>query len=484
VTLDFGNLQRSIREHPLLLELVRANLPRGFVVGGFIRDGLLGLPARDVDIVFERDFTDAVAQVAQLAAASPFTLGDRFQTHRIVLGENTVDLSPLLGEDRRTDLLRRDFTINALALPLGSVAGEVKPEDLLDEAGGLDDLASRRITAISEHNLRDDPLRILRAFRLAVQLDFSIEATTLKLLELHAHELPRAAPERIREEIMLMLNCSQSHASLAQMDRLRVLSSLFPEIELMRDVEQNEFHHLPVLAHSLLCIGEFERILTRWEGIREELREPVAAHFAEVISPPANRAALTKLALLFHDLGKPGAREVQPDGKVTFYGHQGLGARLVEPILERLRMSHREQELIRLLIEEHLRVGFYCNESELTPRLIYRFERKLDDAVVMSAIHALADARATRGPAAGGDFLKRHEQVVNEILWYHYFAEETVRPVALLDGHEIMRLTGLPEGPLIGELKEKLLEAQVEGIVRTREEAERFIGEHPLPDVH
>jgi len=483
VALDFASLRRQVREHPLLTDLARAELPAGYVVGGFIRDALLGLPARDADIVFEGDFEAALAKVAELADARPFTLGDRYQTHRIILGENTLDISPLVYGDRRVDLFRRDFTVNALALPIAKLTEERLAEHLLDESGGLADLESRRIVAICEQNLRDDPVRILRAFRFSVQLGFSIEDTTLRLLEIHGYELPLAAPERIREELMLMLNCPRAYEGISEMEKTRVLSALFPSIELMRDVEQNEYHHLPLLEHTLECVREFEYLLTSWEGIRAELRQLLAEHFAEVVSPPGSRAALTKLALLFHDLGKPATRETQRDGKVTFYGHQELSARMAAPILERLRLSHREQELMRLLIEEHLRIGFYCNESELTPRLIYRFERKLGDAVVMSAMHALADARATRGPAAGGDFLKRHEDVVNEILWHHYFAEETVRPVALLDGDEIMRLTGLAEGPLIGELKEKLLEAQVEGIVRTREEAERFISEHPLPDV-
>jgi poly(A) polymerase len=131
--------------------------------------------------------------------------------------------------------------------------------------------------------------------------------------------------------------------------------------------------------------------------------------------------------------------------------------------------------LLLLLIEEHLRVGFYCNEPQLPPKLIYRYHRKLGDVTVMSCLHALADARATRGPDAGGEFLEKHEEVVNAILWHHYFGKELVEPIPLLNGDDIMAATGLPEGPKIGLIKEALLEAQVEGTVKTADQAKDFV---------
>jgi len=351
----------------------------------------------------------------------------------------------------------------------------VTRDDVVDCFGGIDDLVSREITAISEKGLREDPLRMLRAFRFALELSFTIEPVTLKIIELRGNEIAGVAGERIREELLKILNHRACFPVLQEMEKVGLISSLFPEVDVMRDVTQNEYHHLPVFEHSLECVKEFESLSEKWDGLRQELHSPVSEHLSEVVTPPGTRSALLKLALLFHDIGKPATREVQADGKVTFYGHQKVGRDIAEPILDRLRMSAREKYLVLLLIEEHLRVGFYCNESPITPKLIYRFERRLGDAAVMSAVHALADARATRGPAANELFQRTHLEVVNEILWHHFFGKEITEPIPLLTGDDIMRVTGIPESPRIGELKEALLEAQVEGKVKTRKDAELFV---------
>jgi len=230
-----------------------------------------------------------------------------------------------------------------------------------------------------------------------------------------------------------------------------------------------------VLAHSLEAIKEFEEILAGGKGLADEVRENALREMHELVSPPATKAALTKLALLLHDLGKPRTATVQDDGRMTFYGHQSVSRELAEPVLQRLRLSRREQELVGLLIEEHLRVGFYCNQPPVSQKLIFRFHRKLGEATTMSCLHALADAYANGRLAAGPEFWQVHEEVVNAILWHRYFARETIAPQPLLTGEEILAATGLSPGPLIGELKEALLEAQVDGLVQTADEARELM---------
>jgi poly(A) polymerase len=461
---DYANLRRCLKRCPLASRLPALGL-QGYLVGGFIRDALLGLQPHEVDIVLN--------VLSQAFHEEPFALGGRFRTHRMALPEGMLDISPVMGKKRADDLLRRDFTINALALDFAHFAAPDK--NLLDPAGGIEDLRRKHITVICENNLIDDPLRILRAFRLLVQLGFTLEKTTSRLIELHAHKLPQSAPERIREELMLMLNRPDSHRGLLVMDALGVLGALFPEVEAMRNAEQNSFHHLPVLAHSLEAVREMEYVLATGEGLEEQVHAALITEMEEVVSPPATKAALTKMSLLFHDLGKPETAAVQENGKRTFYGHQTVGAAKAAPAFARLRLSNRENEMLLLLIEEHLRVGFYCNQAPASNKLIYRFGRKLGDATAMSCLHALADARATRGPDVTPAFVKVHEDVANQILHQRYFAHELAEPEPLLTGDEIMRVAGLPAGPRIGELKEMLLEAQVEGSVGTREEAEKFV---------
>ncbi len=471
---DFANLTRCARYHPALSQLPDTGLS-GYLVGGFIRDALLGRDLGDVDLVLEGDYEAGLAALAKALGREPFRLGDRFRADRFALPYGMVDVAPLQGKNREEDLLRRDFTINAIAVGLGDLGGELSQETLIDPAQGLEDLAAGRLVAISEKNLLDDPLRILRAFRFMVQLGFSIEEATGSLLSVHAGKLTQAAPERIREELMLMLRCDGAAGGLNAMDAAGVLTALFPEIEQMRGFSQNEYHHLPVLEHSLECVRELEHILLSGEGLADDVRHHVLNEMREVVSPPATRAALTKLALLFHDIGKPQTAQQQEDGKLTFYGHQGVGRSIASAAFQRIRLSNQERDLLELLIEEHLRIGFYCNDLPVSNKLIYRYCRKLGEATAMSCLHALADARATRGEAVSGQFVAEHEEVANAILWHLYVGKDISEPTSLLTGEEIMELTGLPEGPRIGELKEALLEAQVEGLVRTREDAERFI---------
>lgn len=474
MTLNFGGLSRELSANEALTKLARAITNEAYLVGGFIRDILLGRSSRDIDILVVSDLEGVVRSAEQVLSAVSFSLGERFSTKRIVVGDLTVDFSPLYGTSLINDLLRRDFTINSIALPL-SIDVPVSVESLIDPSGGLRDLEEGVICVNSENSLIEDPVRILRAFRFSAELSFTIEDVTKTLIEHHASRLNECAGERIREELARMLNVQNSFGTIQLMEKLGVLCTLFPEMAELRNVTQNGYHHLPVFEHSLECVKEFEVLLSSWEEIKTELHQHLKEHFSEVISPPATRSALTKLALLFHDLGKPRTRAVQPDGKVTFHGHQAVSRQMAEPILDRLRMSGHEKELIMLMIEEHLRVGFYCNEAPISPKLIYRYARKLGDATVMSAIHALADARATRGPEAGESFQRTHVEVVNEILWHHFFGKEVTEPRSLLDGNQIIQITGIKEGPEIGEIKEALLEAQVGQEVRTREEAEEFV---------
>lgn len=479
--LDFSNLTRCVRFHPALSQLPESGL-NGYLVGGFIRDALLGRNLGDVDLVLEGDYEAGLAALAETLGRESFRLGDRFRTDRFALPFGTVDAAPMQGGSREADLLRRDFTINAVALDLDCVGAELADTDLMDPARGLEDLAAKRIVAISEHNLLDDPLRIIRAFRFMVQLGFRIEETTHRLVEIHAEKLTLAAPERIREELMLMLRCEGAAKGLKAMDAAGVLSALFPEIEQMRGFAQNEYHHLPVLEHSLESVRELEHILATGEGLADDIRERVMNEMRDIVSPPATRSALLKLALLFHDIGKPQTAQKQEDGKLTFYGHQSAGREIASRAFGRLRLSNLERELLETLIEEHLRIGFYCNDLPVSNKLIYRYCRKLGDATAMSCLHALADARATRGEAVTEQFVAEHEEVANAILWHLYVGKDVAEPTALLTGAQIMEITGLPEGPRIGELKEALLEAQVEGLVRTRVDAERFVVEQVRPD--
>lgn len=475
------------RLEPLLTTLARAADDAGldaYVVGGALRDVLLGREVRDLDIAIGADTLGWASRIAAELAGHYVLLDEQHAIARIVLDNGpvrTIDVARLHGS-LRADLRRRDFTIDAMAARVGG-------HEVIDVCGGLRDLEARRIRMNAPRVFDDDPLRLLRAARVASELGFTVEAATALAVRERSSGVSVAAAERRRDEIARILALDSTYSALLLLDDLRLLETLLPELTHGRGVVQPREHAYDVFEHGLRTVEALDLMLSRerpatarawmWDELwsafgwrARELRE----YFAEELSGVRTRAALLKLAGLLHDTGKPETRAPDDSGRVRFFGHAELGADISDGVLRRYRFSSREVRFVTALVAEHLRPVQLAAVGEVpTRRALFRFFRDLVEAAPSALFLSLADAAAARGPALTSAGWTAHVRYMNSMLVRSIEEDAIVHPPRLVDGHDIMSALGLPEGPIIGKLLAALEDAQGAGEVMDRAGALAFL---------
>lgn len=466
-----------------LLERTQAFFQRrgivAYIVGGLLRDQALGraLECRNVDLAVSKNAL-LVSQDLAADLKGAFVLLDKTTgTARVVVADEQqhweLDISDFRGPTLEEDLRRRDFTINAMAISLADWLRS--PDDssaIIDPLGGAIAVKAGKITACYPQTFLEDPLRILRAFRFAAQLEFALDSALPALMREAAPELLAVSGERLRDELLLILETDRAHPALNALDEVGALGVILPEVALGRDVDQGPFHHLDVMKHELETAAQADRFLKDFAEFIEPLRKPLADYCRECLVERRSRKALIKLAGLLHDIGKPARRSIEADGEIWFYGHEQTGAEMVIGITERLRLSNRESEMVRLLVLHHLRPGFLSREPQLTNRAVFRFFRDLKDHGPACLLLWWSDRMATRGPKSHLDQVNAHRGFVEEMLQAYFFkAEQVVKPPQLIDGYQLMEAFHLTPSPLIGELLEAIMEAQAEGRVSSKEQA-------------
>jgi poly(A) polymerase len=406
------------------------------------------------------------------------------------------DFSPFTG-DIESDLARRDFTINAMALELSqfvtassvtyksprksasSLTEKRLPLKLIDPFSGKDDLRDKIVRGVSEQIFETDAARLLRAVRLAAELDFTIEPNTESLILRYAQTVTEVPGERVREELIRLLVLPRATYYLRYLDTLGLLPALIPELADSKGVEQPTVHFWDVFEHSLQTIAAIE-FLTResdWEYGNDDMLSTapwsgvIDRHLSQEVSSGSDHKVLLKLAGLFHDIAKPRTKSIDDTGRARFLGHTKQGAAMTANILERLRFSNREIRLVESLVYHHLRPVQMANEGLPTQRAIYRYFRDTGGVGVDILFLALADYLASRGPLASMEEWKKHCELINYILAEHDEQQVKILPVKLIDGHDIMNTFGLAPGPLVGKLLSTVNEAHASGELSTREEA-------------
>jgi tRNA nucleotidyltransferase/poly(A) polymerase len=469
-----------------------------WLVGGAIRDAALGRPVADLDLAC-RDARALAAALARGFRGTLVTLDADNEVYRLVLpvqrgrALKQFDVAALQGATIEEDLLRRDFTVNAVALPLApDMPAAHPPSAFVDPRGGLADLAARRLRGEIERNFVDDPLRLLRAFRVAAQNGLSLDPATAALVRKHRRLARRPAAERVSAELLALLGVPGASAWLRRMDECGLLTQLFEDLEPARRCAEDYYGPGGVLAHTLEVCARLDLLLDETASVLPPaLAKDLGAHLAER-GGPAFRGLLMLSALL-HDVAKPEtARRV--DGRLRFFEHDTKGADKAERLLRELRLSREQVRTAGQVVRHHLRPGHLASAGVPTDRAVYRFLRDLgEDApallLVCWADHAsyLAETRLRRlfkaacaDPARsdlarvrGEDARKtvRHLQIVALLMNRWRDQERRPPPPKLVDGTEVMKHLRLPPGPRIGELLERVREAQAEGRVRTREDA-------------
>ncbi len=463
--------------HPLNLETNKAVLLAAdsfgcsvFLVGGYIRDALIG--RLEAGTEKDLDYTVIGATAIDFAAALAESLKGNFvlldqsnDTARVVLDNGTqVDLAGCVGGALETDIRRRDLTINAL------LWDPAYPEFIRDDVGGLDDLASRTIRVISEQSLIEDPLRLMRVFRFAASLGFQIDPVTQQMVAKHASKLQSVAAERISYELFAIMESPRTAETIKQMADSGLLEIIFPEMLDMHRVPPNSYHHLGLFDHSLEVLRQTERSLV-------DMPDWAQPTFKSAVSHALTRYGGTKLAALLHDVGKPDTWEVLEDGRHTFIGHDKLGAELCTLISKRLKWSKPVERFVVNLVRWHLRPGALFHQGLPTDRAVHRFYRTVGDEVPQLVLLALGDFRGTCGPGLQNNRQLLENQLGELLERYVVFNDGRMHTPRLLDGSDVMNILGLQPGPLIGQLLEELEEAQGLKEVLNRQQAEIFIKE-------
>jgi putative nucleotidyltransferase with HDIG domain len=470
---------------PLLRRIDALAAPRGvgcYAVGGTVRDALLARDICDLDIAVDGNAMSFARVLAAALGGHVVELDRDAGVARVVpVADATVrhiDIAALRGA-LVDDLRRRDLTINAMASPL--LGG-----DVVDVTSGVADLAGGLVRMTARDVLLDDPLRMLRAVRIAGELTFDIEPETAAAVRVLAPRLREAAAERQRDELARILALPDAYRSLCALNELALLDVLLPELGTGRGVSQPVNHHsYDVFWHGLHAVGAMDWLIA--EGATHNLARvyrrgfapslaSLRAYLGEELGEGRPRAVSLKLAALMHDIAKPQRRTVDADGRIRFFGHADAGAAMAARIMRRLRFSTREVAFARTLVAEHLRPVQLAAVGDVpTRRAIYRFYRDAGDAAPAVLLLALADAAASRGPRMTAEDWSRHVAYMHSLLVRSERDAGIVDPPRLLTGRDIMSRFGVPESRRIGELLEELREAQAAGQVSTEAQALAFV---------
>jgi poly(A) polymerase len=433
-----------------------------YLVGGSVRDLMLGRQPADYDIAVDQDSQGFANRIATRLGARAILLGHGANAiHRVAAKTVCVDTAVMKGADIYSDLRARDFTINSMACSL-------EHGDIIDPFDGCSDLNNRIVRMVTHNAFDDDPLRLIRAYRMAAELDFSIEAKTRSAITERCLRIQEPAGERIRNELSRIMATPASHAHITAMADTGMLEALFPELIALRTCRQNQFHTHNAWDHTLSAYGALEAVMSNPGTYLPNS----AVGFVQSLDH--THRVLLKLAILLHDIGKPGAAQTDPDGIIHFHGHPGGSALLADGICQRLRLSRKLSDGVVSIVRHHddplalfLTLG---RDGHISPRAVGRFFRKNAPLGPSLLIHALADELGK------GDHRIPSEETPAAFitsLLRRYFEE--IRPRlerhALLTGRDLIDHFALAPSPLIGRLLEAVEEANLAGELHNRQQA-------------
>jgi putative nucleotidyltransferase with HDIG domain len=481
---------------PSILEKITPHLPSEmdiYLVGGVVRDALLQRTTHDIDIVVAGESLKLARKVADQIGASYFPLDEERDTARLVLVESTgermyLDFTAMRGGNLENDLRSRDFTINAMAVNIH------KREIIIDPLNGVVDLFSHRLRACNSVAISDDPVRILRAIRIAGDLELKITPETIALMRNELVNLSNVSTERISTELFRILSGIQPVKAIRALEILGAIPHILPELSALKGVSQSDPHTADVWEHTLAALSHLEEILVVLSGDYDpekvsnlitgmmvtrlgRYRQQITDHLATKLNVDRPLRGLLFFTALYHDVGKPQTMNVGDDGRIHFYTHEKVGSKLASQRTRHLRLSNLEIERISLIIRNHLRPIMLAQLDKLpTRRAVYRFFRDTGPAGVDICLLALADTLATYGVRITTEAWQKQLDVIRtlfEALWE--YPQDYILLPALIKGGDLLEKFDVAPGPLIGELLEAVREAQAMGLVHTPEQSLKYI---------
>ena len=458
-----------------------------YLVGGAVRDFLLKRPlGKDFDFVTRGDAEGLAKEVAGEMGGHAFLLDETFGTWRVVLKKKRkkteLDFSRLQGKDIIEDLRQRDFTVNSIAIHLKDLA---RPGDpcIIDPLDGMMDIRKGILRANSEESIRQDPLRMLRAFRFASTLKFSVEEETLKMIRRNRDLIQRSAGERIRTEFFMALGEEGASLFLRNLHQTGLLGEVFPEVRGWEILDLGIIKPISLLDHALHTVGAADFILIHLGQLYPSCSDILKNHFSQNEEEGISRKALFKFIAFFHDSGK--AATVSKDqGKESprFLDHDQEGAKINTEIGRRLKLCRRSVRIISELTRQHMRIQGLAKVQELTGRAKYRFFQDLGreglDLAILSLANALASSEVEiKWPfhAEMNEEAKKIKEITDGLLRFYVdeFSQKSTQ--SLIDGKEIMKALGISQGKVVGTLLNRVKEGEISGRIRTKEDALEFL---------
>lgn len=446
-------------------DFVLKNIHEGYLVGGYVRDFLMDKQnSADRDIAV-KDAEKFAKKLAKEFDATFITLDDENKIYRLVLRDkiNYLDISELRGNSIEEDLKERDFTINAIAYDLSQ-------DKFVDVTGGIEDIKNKKIRGIKEENFTDDPLRILRAYRFMAVTGFETEETLSPLLVKYLPLLDKPAKERVHDEIMKLFGGDYTSKTLLKMLEDGILEVIFPCVKDMKKIPSNSHHHLDLIHHVIETVRQVEILYKNAD-------EQIKLHLNQKDFGGYPRINHLKLASFLHDVGKPSTWTIEENGRRhRFIKHDIKGAEIVAPILKDLKFSNKQIEYIAEMIRKHIYPSSVISAPVVENKIMMRYVRKMEDNVIDNIILAKADRLSAKGPDITNEIIEENIKGLDKLLKFYMDVKNSLEPLPkILNGNQIMEILNIKPSPILGKILNHLHEAQINGDVSTKEEAEEFV---------
>jgi tRNA nucleotidyltransferase/poly(A) polymerase len=483
-----------------ILKKLSSQIPEAYMVGGILRDYFLQKMSPDLDIALPAINTATVKKIAKAVNAQYFLLDEKNMTYRFITKEDKLqmDISVFAGGSLEKDLLRRDFTINALAYPLKEIKKEkiilkkickdtspllkltlLDKEKIIDPSTCMKNIAGRTVKMVSENSFGDDPLRMIRVFRFAAQFGFKIDGKTSDCIKNKAKKINSVSGERIQDEILKLLSYAGSAYWFGKMDKSGLLKVLIPQLEASRKCAVVYYGKGGVLKHT------FE-VLDRVEFLFANLKK-IFPRFHKKIDVWKEKISILKLAALLHDIAKLKTAKMM-QGRLRFFYHEDIGAEMAGDILNSLCCSKNNSKLICSVIKGHLRIGNLAANPVITDKAVYRFFTGSESFSIPLLLLCWADyasyiskqvmsfaIKAGGLERTGTKKTLRHLQVINLMLKIYFYHKPKFAPTKLLDGNEVMKALKIGQSKKVGDILENVRLSQIEGRVKTKKDALAYI---------
>ena len=469
---------------------------RCYVVGGFIRDSLLGIKTLDLDIAVQGNALEIGITLAHQTKGKCITLDKKRGIYRVITNtfssEIQIDIVEVTGSIQK-NLSERDFTINSMAIDISNFTKSYKNtigiNEILDPYNGVKNLESGELHVTSQESLRADPIRLIRAIRIASQLNLTIPVELKSKIAAHAHLITRVSNERTRTEFLNILKLKNSGVWLRIMDELGLLTQIIPEIEWSKKISQPQEHYWDVFNHIIETVTKIEEIFEHCLPPKNQERneanpllsyipvyEDMYNHFNIIIGNGHTRIVTSKLASLLHDIAKPMTKTIDPTGKIRFLGHAEEGAIISEKILKNLKCSNTLIKTVSTQVKYHLRPGQISPKTQMpSNKAMNKYFRDLSTVSIDTLYLNMADYMAARGPLIDEYEWKDYCSGINHILKNGLIKNTPDKIPKLLSGQDIMNRLNLNSSPLIGEILLEVREAQDDGIIKNKDEALIYI---------